>query len=103
VDNNQSEIVEILRARGFSVAHTHMVGKGFVDVVAGKWGLNFLCEIKDGSLPPSKRVLTPQEQDFHNAWRGQICILENADDVEKITRLALNLATAIKKEYGNSK
>jgi hypothetical protein len=81
VDSNQPEIVKAFRNLGFSVFLTHTLGRGFPDIVAGKQGLNFLIEIKDGSLPPSKRKLTPAEQEFKDNWRGQYDIIESIDDV----------------------
>jgi Holliday junction resolvase len=81
VDSNQSEIVKAFRNLGFSVFLTHTLGRGFPDIVASKQGLNFLIEIKDGSLPPSKRKLTPAEQEFKDSWRGQYDIIESIDDV----------------------
>ncbi len=84
VDANQNEIVEGLRGMGASVAVTSTLGKGFVDIVVGHRGRNFLFEIKDGSQPPSKRKLTPAEQEFHDAWRGTIFIVNSLDEALEI-------------------
>jgi Holliday junction resolvase len=81
VDRNQKEIVEAFRKLGFSVAHTHMVGEGFVDIVIGKNGKNYLIEIKDGLLSESRKKLTTAEQKFHDEWRGQKAIIESVEDV----------------------
>lgn len=81
VDANQPEIVKAFKGLGFSVAHTHTLGKGFPDIVVGKQGQSFLIEIKDGSQVPSKRKLTPPEQIFKDAWKGQFDIIESIDDV----------------------
>lgn len=81
VDSNQPDIVAAFRRLGYSVAHTHMIGRGFPDIVIGKHNRNFLVEIKDGRLPPSKRKLTPDELEFHESWRGQIVIIESIEDV----------------------
>ena len=80
VDDNQAEIVAVLRGGGLSVAVTSMVGDGFPDLVAGGFDRNYLIEIKDGAKSPSRRRLSPAEQAFHDAWRGQITTLESADD-----------------------
>lgn len=80
VDSNQKEIVAALRKAGASVAHTHTIGKGFPDIVVGHRGLNLMVEIKDGSLPPSGRKLTKDEYEFHEVWKGQVCIVESIDD-----------------------
>jgi len=80
VDRNQSEIVEALRAIGATVAITSGLGKGFPDLVAGYRGINYLIEVKDWQQVPSKRRLTPDEAEFHQMWRGQICVVETKDE-----------------------
>jgi hypothetical protein len=77
IDSNQPEIVAMFRKLGASVAHTHMVGDGFGDVVVGFQGINVLVEIKDSEKPPSARKLTPAEAKFHDEWRGAIVIIDN--------------------------
>lgn len=72
VDANQEEIVKALRAIGCSVQSLAMVGKGVPDVLCGYRGSNCLLEIKDGTKPPSERRLTPDEQEWHRAWRGRV-------------------------------
>lgn len=84
VDNNQNEIVLALRDVGASVAITSMVGSGFPDIVVGHRGRNFLFEIKDGSQPPSKRKLTPDEQEFFDTWRGTIFIVNDINEALEI-------------------
>jgi len=80
VDANQPEIVAALRRLGASVAHTHAVGQGFPDLVAGYAGRTVLIEVKDGSKPPSARKLTPDEAEFHDAWRGApVVVVETVD------------------------
>ena len=79
VDANQADIVKGLRAIGCSVAVTSSAGDGFPDLVVGYYGKNFLLEVKDGDKPPSKRKLTPEQEQFHINWRGQIAIVESID------------------------
>ena len=55
-------------------------------MLAGKQGINYMIEIKDGSKPPSKRRLTPDEEDFHAGWRGRIEVIESVDDVIEFDR-----------------
>ena len=83
IDSNQPAIVEALRGVGASVAHTHMIGQGFPDIVVGFRGVNYLMEIKDGSLAPSRRQLTEDEKDWHNAWHGAVVIVESVEDAYK--------------------
>jgi len=79
-DDNQNEIVQALRDVGASIAITSALGSGFVDIVAGYRGINYLIEIKDGSKPPSKRQLTPDEQEFHDLWRGAVIVVRDIDE-----------------------
>ena len=81
VDANQKTIVEQLRRCGFSVLHLHTLGKGAPDIVVGTKGKNYLFEIKDGDKPKSKQKLTPDEEKFHNSWRGQVAIVTTVDDI----------------------
>ena len=82
-DANQNEIVQALRRVGASIAITSSMGKGFVDLVAGYRGVNYLIEIKDGSKPPSARRLTPDEQEFHDLWRGAVIVVNDVDEALK--------------------
>lgn len=86
-DTGQAEIVAALRAVGCTVAVTSDVGGGFPDLVVGLANrgegperLNLLLEIKDGSKPPSARRLTPAEQAWHAAWRGQVAVVASVDE-----------------------
>jgi hypothetical protein len=89
VDSNQKEIVRRLRLIPLlTVAHTHTVGKGIPDVIVGYQGINYLFEIKDGSLPKSRKKLTEAEQSFHDSWAGKIHIIESFDDVLNILKIA---------------
>jgi RNA-splicing ligase RtcB len=86
-DDNQPVLVKQMRKiPGLTVAHTHTVGNGFVDVVVGHKGLNYLFEIKDPAKPPSARKLTKDELIFHSMWTGSIYVVETIDDVIKILK-----------------
>ena len=87
VDGNQTHIVGILRKLGATVAHTHMIGQGFPDIVVGHKGLNYLVEIKDPRMPPSRRKLTPDEQKFFDEWCGSAVIIENEIDCRELLGL----------------
>lgn len=84
VDANQPGIVRALREVGASVTPAHEMGKGFPDLVIGHNGHTYLAEVKDGSKPPSRRKLTPDEQRWHEAWRGQVAIIETIEDALKL-------------------
>lgn len=77
-DGNQSKIVKELRQAGCSVAITSSMGDGFPDLVVGWRGVNYLFEIKDGTLPPSGRKLTKEEQTFRHSWSGLYYIIETS-------------------------
>lgn len=79
IDNNQPEIVRMLREVGASVAHTHMVGKGFPDIVVGFRGKSYLMEIKDGN-----KNLTLDERQWHDEWRGQVFIVRSTDEALRV-------------------
>lgn len=61
VDKNQPEIVKALRKLGAAILPTHQLKNAF-DILVGFRGKLFMVEIKDGTLPPSKKRLTPGEQ-----------------------------------------
>jgi len=83
LDGNHVAIVDALRAVGATVTSTASLGGGFVDLVVGYRGANYLLEVKDGSLPPSRRKLTPREQAFHDGWRGQTAVVETVEQAVK--------------------
>ena len=80
VDANQSEIVAALRRVGASVVDLSAVGAGCPDLLAGYRGVNYFVEIKDGDKFKSQRKLTPAQVQFHDNWRGQICVVETVDE-----------------------
>lgn len=83
-DANHDEIVRFLRDCGATVQTLHQVGNGTPDLLVGWRGVNLLVEVKDGAKPPSKRRLTPDEDQWHIAWDGQVAIVESTDDVWKL-------------------
>lgn len=84
IDTNQPDVVAEFRALGCTVTPTHMIGRGFVDIVVGVVGINLLVEIKDGDKVPSARKLTPDEQVWHDAWKGQKAVVETLQDVRDL-------------------
>lgn len=81
-DKNQPLIVEAFRAHGCLVAHTHMVGRGFPDILVGHLpsGRSVMVEIKDGA----KAKLTGPETLFHQAWGGLVEIVRSVEDVSAL-------------------
>lgn len=95
VDANQAEIVQTFRDLGARVAITSSAGDGFPDlVVQYRFPFNryprkaletLLVEIKDGSLPPSKRRLNPRQEEFHTEF---VChIVESVRDVYELLEI----------------
>jgi len=39
--------------------------------------MNRLVEIKDGDKPASKRVLTPDQREWHMKWGGSAAVIDN--------------------------
>jgi hypothetical protein len=87
-DANHKQMIDGLRKiPGISIFSTHMVGKGFPDIVIGYKGINYLVEIKDGAKTKSRKKLTDDEIKFHGSWLGQIMIAENIDDVLRLLKI----------------
>ena len=85
IDSNQKAIVKSLRGiPGVTVEITSMMGKGFVDIIVGYKGVNYLVELKDGNKPPSQRKLTPDEDIWHSKWTGQKAVCNSFEEVFKI-------------------
>ena len=87
VDDNQPEIVAALRRAGASVAMMHMIGHGLPDILVGFRGVNYVFEIKDASKPLSCRKLTDEEREWHLMWRGQVAVIETAEQAMQIMGL----------------
>jgi Holliday junction resolvase len=75
-DRNQSEIVQALRDAGFSVLVLSRVGQGCPDLLVGRFGKNYLLEVKCGT----STQLTPDETQFFEQWRGNVTVIRSADD-----------------------
>ena len=90
-DTNQAEIVAALRKAGATVQHLHAIGQGTPDLLVGYAGQNFLLEIKDGAKSPSRRRLTPDEEQWHRQWKGQVVVVGDVAE-------ALSTVVYLKKE-----
>lgn len=73
-DENEKEIVAALRKVGCSVSFINS-DDGVPDLVVGRSGLNYLLEVKDGSKPPGKQKLKPNQLEWHANWKGQKAIV----------------------------
>ncbi len=77
VDANQAEIVECLRAiPGCEVYSCAAIGDGFPDIIVGRYGRNWLFELK---MPGKK--LTDDQQTFFKMWTGQVQKVETVQEI----------------------
>ena len=78
-DTNHTAVVEAFRMCGCSVLSLAQLAGGCPDLLVSlDRDTSLLVEVKDGTRPPSERRLTPDQRDFHEAWKGRICIVESA-------------------------
>lgn len=86
-DANQREVVAALRAVGCSVSSLHRVGDGVPDLLVGYRGHTLLIEVKDGTKPPSARMLTPDQLAWHAAWRGgPLAVVDGVEAALRVVR-----------------
>lgn len=83
VDDNQAEIVNALRGDDCSVEDLSGVGHGCPDLLVGLVNakgerINLAIECKNGDKVPSARRLTPDQCQWHIAWRGQVAVVNSA-------------------------
>ena len=73
VDTNHGDIKRVLIRARCAVHDTSRAGEGFPDLVVWTPFLRrtVLLEVKDGSKPPSKRTLTPEQARWHREWPGE--------------------------------
>lgn len=90
VDANQAAIVRALRGLGASVQPLHAVGGGVPDLLVGFQRRNYLIEVKDGSKPPSARILTPAQREWHDGWRGNVAIVKSEEEAATLLGFAIN-------------
>lgn len=86
VDSNHAEIVAAFRDMGCTVLDLSRVGCGCPDILVARNGQNVLVEIKDGRKKPSACRLTPDEQRFHETWKGRVCIVADVETAVMIGR-----------------
>ena len=88
-DANQAALVKFIRVLGASFQHTFQIPNA-LDGIVGYRGVDCRVELKDPSQPPSKRRLTPGEQQVFDEWRGRkpVIIETEADVVALLKELA---------------
>ena len=82
-DANHAAIVEVLRSMGATVCDLSPMGQaqpGCPDLLVGFRHQTYLFEVKDGSKPASKKRLTVEQREWHDAWRGApVVIVESVN------------------------
>jgi hypothetical protein len=84
VDANHGDIVCALEQVGASVQSLAAVGDGCPDLLVGRSGYVFLLEVKDGSKPPSRRVLTQDQRDWINWFNGDVHIVTSVEEAIRV-------------------
>ena len=77
IDANHEQVVSALRGAGARVLSLAAVGGGVPDLLVGYRFRFFALEVKDGSLPPSKRRLTPDQEEWHREWAEYPIVVVN--------------------------
>jgi len=88
-DLNEPEIVKGLEGAGCSVFRLDKPA----DLLVGKGGRNYLLEVKNpGALRGKKQavMLTEDEAEFHEAWRGQVQIVESLEDALRVVGIEIH-------------
>jgi hypothetical protein len=91
-DDNQAGIISVARRMHASYMITTALGEGKPDVVFGFQGVNYVVEVKgeDGKL-------NPDQQEFHDGWKGRVDIVRNGDD---LVRLLLGKVPPLPQVFG---
>jgi len=87
-DLNQKELVRTLKQiPGVSVVDLSAVGQGCPDLLVGYKGKNFLFEIKNTR---TKGKLNERQEEWFSAWKGQVCVVRDIDDLLDVLWLEYN-------------
>lgn len=78
-DSNHAQIRDRLRKLGVFTWNTSQLGNGFPDLLCCIRNHVVLLEVKDPKQPPSKRALTPKEQEFFAAYPGPIFVVTSVE------------------------
>lgn len=80
-DGNHGKIRDALRMAVWPVYDTSHIGGGFPDLMTrSRTGSVLFLEIKDGRLPPSRRVLTPAELKFQALWGKNYVVVTSVEE-----------------------
>lgn len=76
-DQNQKEIVKVLRQVGADVLDLSAVGGGCPDLVVAWRGENVFVEVKN---PQTRGKLRDTQKEFFDRWRGKKIVVYSADE-----------------------
>ena len=79
-DTNEPEIIAALEAIGCVVYPMNQP----VDLLVGRGATNILMEIKNPDKSPAQRKKTPAQVEFFKIWKGQVRIVETAEEAIKL-------------------
>lgn len=96
-DGNHQRLVKVLQAHGCAVVDLASHPTLGVDLfVYNRTGNEFsFCELKDGSLPPSRRQLSPREEEFRKLCNATGMGWAKLETDEDAVRLAVELRGAL--------
>ncbi len=81
-DNNQAEIIRVLKAVGATVTDTSMVGGGFPDLVVGIFGKDYKIEIKN---PDARGKLRTSQMIFQEFWKGdRVHVVQSPEEALRV-------------------
>ena len=98
LDANHKEIHAAFEKMGCSCCSLAPLGNGVGDLLVGYGGLSIVVEVKDGTKPPSKRKLTPDEERFKMNWTGGYRLVQNVVDVAETVMVLKGWHRAIRKD-----
>lgn len=79
IDNNHTEIVDLLTQSHCSVTSLASVGRGCPDLLIGYRGKTHLAEVKSGN-----GALRDSQKEFINLWRGSpVIVVRTFEDIWK--------------------
>lgn len=78
IDVPQPDIVQAIREIGGEVTHLHALGRGVADILISWRQQWVVMEIKDGTKPPSKQRLTPDEARWIGRQKAPVYVVTSA-------------------------
>lgn len=79
-DANQAAVTKALRKVGAAVTPIHVVGKGVADLLVSFRNTWYVLELKDGTKPPSARVLTEDERYWIQEQKAHVAIINSPEE-----------------------